>query len=464
MLSFICKINFSVLLISLVFILAGCGGSDTSNQRPANSNPFAPADSGFSSSRQQPPQMSRTRRPTASPTVNKKNHSKKKPTSKETPEPDQITAEISKRTLDSTNPGVAIIVRGVGGNEQKALVILQQIIASSLQNPSVAIQKKQKLPEKQAPKELEHFVFDDQLVLILRPVPPDFSTLAQKLHWGKVSNIDKQNRIITLDTAIQELNALAALEKENPRTAMSPTDNPRSKTDSESPNQSKPTVKTPKTKVKVPEIKGNDRDLKPRAGEKTLDWALRVIAGTSPFAHDTACKKLSSMKPDATQVERVSSVLATTLPLAKDGFRMKEHVNAMAVWYTDEATMAFSNLLAEEKSALVRKNIIELLPKIHSETTAQVIVGRLSNRVDRKHARTAIRIMGQIAEKPVINLLNDPDPSIRIETCKILQYIGGQEALAALALRAETEESSVIKDLISQTQSEIQKKLENPDN
>jgi len=169
------------------------------------------------------------------------------------------------------------------------------------------------------------------------------------------------------------------------------------------------------------------------------------------------------MKPDSDQLQRVSSVLAMTLPLAKTGFRLKEHVNAMSIWYTDEATMAFAALLSDEKSGLVREEIIGLLPKIHSEVTAEVIVGRLSNRKDMKKARTSLRIMGEIAEKPVIKLLNHPESSMRIEACKILQSIGTQESIAALKKQAELEDSKVIKNLISETQAKINATSNSPE-
>lgn len=465
MLAFIRKTIFSSFLISLTLFLVGCGGSDTVDQRPANSNPFAPPETSFTPSNQQSPKISRTKRTKTSPKSPSKNISKQRPKPvpvvNGTPDPGKIITLASKRTLDSENPGVAIIVNGISGNENQALEILQEKMRLLLPNTPTGIQQKQKIPADPIQEDLEHFVFDKQLVLIMRPVPSDLFAFAQRLNWGKITNVDLQNRIITVDTQMQKLNSLAAQESSPP--SASPTQKSNSNQALKTGNTSKPMVKTPVTKTKAPEIKGNDRDLKPRAGEETIDWALRVIAGTSSFAHDTACKKLASMEPDQNQLERVSSVLANTLPLAKNGFRMKEHVNAMAVWYSDDATMAFATLLADEKSALVREKIIALLPKIHSETTAQVIVGRLSNRADRKHARTAIRIMGSIAEKPVIELLNDPDPSLRIETCKVLQYIGGKEALDALKARAEIENSKVIKDLISQTQSEIQKKLEKSD-
>ena len=222
-------------------------------------------------------------------------------------------------------------------------------------------------------------------------------------------------------------------------------------------------MKQPENKSAVSDKETNDRDLKPRSGEETIDWALRVIAGTSPFAHDTACKKLASMKPDNSHLQQVSSVLAATLPLAKEGFRMKEHVNAMAVWYTDEATLTFAALLSDERSVLVREEIIELLPTIRSETTAEVLVGRLSNREDMKDARRALRFMGEIAEKPVIKLLNHPDSSLRIEACNILQSIGTQEALDALQKQAEIEDSIVVKQLLSKTQTDIKKKLATTD-
>jgi len=164
------------------------------------------------------------------------------------------------------------------------------------------------------------------------------------------------------------------------------------------------------------------------------------------------------MKPDTENLARVSTVLAETLPQAKEGFRMKEHINAMSIWYTDEATLAFAALLEQENSALVREDIIQLMPTIHSSTMAEILVGRLSNRADMKDARTALKIMGSIAEKPVLRLLDDPDSSMRIEACNILQAIGTRESIDALKKRAEVEESSVVKQQLMETQAEIEKK------
>ncbi|MFH1303631.1 MAG: HEAT repeat domain-containing protein, partial [Planctomycetota bacterium] len=468
MLARISNTNSLPLLLALGFILTGCGGSDTSNQRRANSNPFAPANDNSAPAQPQSSQMSQTRQPQASPSaapgMSPKVLTEKKPEPVESgiPSETNIISETSKRTLDSESPGVAIIVRGVSGNEPLALPILQQNLRSSSLNPLAANLQKQDLPAESTRKDLEHFVFDKQLVLVVRPVPADLFAFAQTLKWGKVKEIDLQNRIITVDAQLQELNSLALRDKAasmqpaSPANASANSDPLKNNPDL---NSSEPAMKQPENKSAVSDKETNDRDLKPRSGEETIDWALRVIAGTSPFAHDTACKKLASMKPDSSHLQQVSSVLAATLPLAKEGFRMKEHVNAMAVWYTDEATLTFAALLSDERSVLVREEIIELLPTIRSETTAEVLVGRLSNREDMKDARRALRFMGEIAEKPVIKLLNHPDSSLRIEACNILQSIGTQEALDALQKQAEIEDSIVVKQLLSKTQTDIKKKL-----
>tara|TARA_R110002095_G_scaffold185089_1_gene162334 strand:- start:1504 stop:3015 length:1512 start_codon:yes stop_codon:yes gene_type:complete len=470
MLALIRKINVLSCLTTLAFVLSGCGGADTPQQRGAKTNPFAPANDNFAPSTPQAPQMSQTRQPSttapAAPAAAPKRMTETKPepepvasgTSSET----DIITETSKRTLDSESPGVAIIVRGVSGNEPMALPILQQNLRASLINPLAVDLPKQDLSAESAPEDLEHFVFDKQLVLVVRPVPADLFAFAQKLKWGKIKEIDLQNRIITVDAQLQELNSLALRNKEASMQPESPADVSENSDPLKSipeKNPSAPAMKRSETKPENPEKETNDRDLKPRTGEETIDWALRVIAGTSPFAHDTACKKLASMKPDSDQLQRVSSVLAATLPLAKEGFRMKEHVNAMAVWYTDDATLTFAALLSDERSALVREEIIELLPKIRSETSAEVLVGRLSNRADMKDARRALRFMGEIAEKPVIALLNHPDSALRIEACIILESIGTQAAVAALQQQAEIEESSVVKQQMSKAQTEIKQKL-----
>ncbi|QDT94668.1 HEAT repeat domain-containing protein [Gimesia aquarii] len=462
---------FFTFLISFTLILSGCGGSNSNNQRSAKSNPFAPSNGNFAPARPQSIKRPKTKQGQQSPSKNSNTISKHKTdTVKKTSKPEvngtsnqtNIITETSKRTLDSNSPGVAIIVRGVSGDEPVALPILQKEIRSSILNPSTNNLQKQGALTESSQQDFENFVFNKQLVVVVRPVPNDLFAFAQKLNWGKVKDIDLQNRIITVETQLQQLNSTALKKKTAPMQSEPPVKisaNTNSLKSNAAENPSKPTMKTPEKKP----TNSNDRDLKPRPGEETIDWALRVIAGSSPFAHDTACKELARMKPDDSQLQRVSSVLAATLPLAKEGFRMKEHVNAMAVWYTKEATMAFAVLLADEKSVLVREEIIELLPKINSETTAEVLAGRLSNREDLKDARQALKIMGQIAEKPVIRLLNHPDSSLRIEACKILQSIGTQEAVEALKIRAEVEESNVVKQLLSETQAGIQTKLSNPE-
>ncbi len=472
MLARIPRSNPLFFLMTLALLFTGCGGSDTSTPRQSNSNPFAPSarsnnrNRNSISSQPQTPKVSQKKErpevtPPASSSVTPKKMAEKKPEAVKTnpAKPTNIISETSKKTLDNKNPGVGIIVRGISGDEPEALPIIQNEIRASFAKPSAADLTKEKSSTESSQGDVEHFVFNKQLVLVVRPVPSDLFAFAQNLKWGKVKGIDIPNRIITVDTQLKQL---AALEKTNSPPSASTVKDPvkaDSKNSKTNPDSAKPAMKEPKKKSKNVNPLANDRDLKPRPGEETLDWALRVIAGTS----STACKKLVRMEPTSDQLQRVSKVLATTLPLAKTGFRMKEHVNAMSVWYTDDATMTFAALLSEEKDGLVREEIIKLLPKIRSEVTAEVLVGRLSNRRDKKVAITSLRIMGEIAEKPVINLLNHPDSSMRIEACKILQSIGTQEAVAALKKLAETEKSAVIKQLISETQTEINKKSESPE-
>ncbi|WP_291171388.1 HEAT repeat domain-containing protein [Gimesia sp.] len=366
-----------------------------------------------------------------------------------------LLSEIRKRTLDTEQPGVAVIVRGINGMEAAAVPLLQKNLQSAFLNSTD--QNNQATTVQTENGKVEYFSRDQQLVLVLRQVPKDLFAFAQKLNCGKMKEIDVQNRIITIEIKPEELTALALQENSNslqPDPSVKVSANSNSLKSMSSSPGSEPEMKSEITA----DPNRNDRDLKPRPDEDTIDWALRVISGTSSFAHDTACKKLVTMKPDSENLARVSTILAETLPQAKEGFRMKEHINAMSIWYTDEATLAFAALLEEENSALVREDIIQLMPTIHSATMAEILVGRLSNRADMKDARTALKIMGSIAEKPVLRLLDDPDSSMRIEACNILQAIGTRESIDALKKRAEVEESSVVKQQLMETQAEIEKK------
>lgn len=453
------KTGLLVVLTAVMLVLSSCGSSNSPEQRRVSSNPFAPAKSNsFSSRRPQsapsvPGRMSAASgdRATAD-TASKK---KRETDSEEATAGTDIITETSKYTLDSNRPGVAIIVRGVSEKIPEALPLIQKQLVSLASD-------QQPLSDGSAAPQLEQHVIDQQLVLVLRPAPADLFAFAQKLNCGEIKEIDIQKRIITVESRLSQLMALARnSQAENPGmdSDVKVSANSDSLRNMKAASNLHPVRNQPEKNPLPKSTIGTDRDIKPRPGEDKIDWALRVIAGSSPFAHDTACKELAKMEPDSADLQRVSALLAETLPLAKQGFRMPAHVNAMAVWYTDAATLKFARLLENEKDFLVRDKIIELLPAIRSETTAEVLVGRLSNRADMKDARRALRILGEIAEKPVIQLLNDPDSSMRIEACNILQSIGTAAAIAALKQRAENEDNAIVKKLLAETELKIQKRL-----
>ncbi|MDF1742196.1 MAG: hypothetical protein P1V19_00785, partial [Gimesia sp.] len=140
--------------------------------------------------------------PPASSSVTPKKMAEKKPEAVKTnpAKPTNIISETSKKTLDNKNPGVGIIVRGISGDEPEALPIIQNEIRASFAKPSAADLTKEKSPTESSQGDVEHFVFNKQLVLVVRPVPSDLFAFAQNLKWGKVKGIDIPNRIITVDT------------------------------------------------------------------------------------------------------------------------------------------------------------------------------------------------------------------------------------------------------------------------
>jgi len=456
MLALFYKMCLLSLLTAGMFVISGCGSSNSPEQRRVSSNPFAPADNNTISSRTTQSAPSRPVVTSPNPSVSATDAADKMEGEAETaPDRPDLITETSKYTLDSEHPGVAVIVKGISDKIPEAAPLIKQKLTSL-----VEAQKQQ--PDAATAPQFEQHVIDQQLVLIVRPVPEDLFAFSQKLNCGAIKEIDIQKRIITVEAQLPQLMALA--QGDLPGKAGMDADvkvsaNSDSLRNMKSAATVPPAGKQPEKQPLPNTTIGTDRDLKPRAGEETIDWALRVIAGSSSFAHDTACKKLAEMKPDSENLNRVSALLAATLPLAKQGFRMPEHVNAMAVWYTDDATREFAKLLEEEKDFLVREKIIDLLPDIHSEITAEVLVGRLSNRKDMRAARRSLQFLGEIAEPPVILLLNNDEVSLRIEACNILQSIGTAKAIPALKLRIETEDNDVVKQQLVKTEAMIQKKI-----
>jgi HEAT repeat protein len=99
------------------------------------------------------------------------------------------------------------------------------------------------------------------------------------------------------------------------------------------------------------------------------------------------------------------------------------------MWAGKDALPDLLKRLKAEDFPLHRWKVIEELGKLPYEESAWAIVEDPSKRTYSGFHGKALRSLGQVAEKP---LLQQRDAALRLEMCQILEAIGTEQSLPAL--------------------------------
>jgi HEAT repeat protein len=173
-----------------------------------------------------------------------------------------------------------------------------------------------------------------------------------------------------------------------------------------------------------------------------VDAALGSIKQRDPFRMNEALRTLSEAAPiDARRADVVKALEG--LISENDLFMRIEATKAMGRWARADDVPKLIKLL-DDKNVFVRMSAIESLGLTNDERAAQALAAQMDDFETRLPATEALKSMGATAEKAVWPLLKHKNWETRISACQIIEAIGTDKSLDALAAVAQDENPLVV--------------------
>lgn len=181
-----------------------------------------------------------------------------------------------------------------------------------------------------------------------------------------------------------------------------------------------------RVKMGGPRDDPNDPAAPPDADELTR--ALFATRSSNAGKRKRGVDEILKAEPDDARRDEVHKQLAALLA-DPDIFFVDDVMKAMVRWRTDETAPALAKMLNHSNFA-VRGESAELLGELRDPRAAEPLAARLKE--DAFQAAPALKKLGPAAEPALIPRLRDPDPEVRAQACKILEVVGGKDALEAM--------------------------------
>lgn len=142
----------------------------------------------------------------------------------------------------------------------------------------------------------------------------------------------------------------------------------------------------------------------------------------------SAANELAKVAPDeAHRAEVVAALIA--LFADSDQFVRLDVAKALRVWGTAEQVDTWIGLLDDE-AFVVRWEALAALGDLKDPRGAEAVAGRLW--VDKIKANESLLAMGPAAEPAVLDVMSNPEWSVRMDACKILGEIGTEASRSKL--------------------------------
>jgi hypothetical protein len=170
---------------------------------------------------------------------------------------------------------------------------------------------------------------------------------------------------------------------------------------------------------------------KPKAiDDAGLDQLLASIKSANPTQHHPALEKLAHSIPIEARRDEVASLLVELLT-EHDQWTVTGAEKALKLWGNDDCTAALIKQL-DNHDVFVRMGAIDALAVRKSDAAAVAVARQLLAMDVRHQAGEALKAMGQVAEKPVLPMLTNPEWTVRMSACEILGAVGTSESVEAL--------------------------------
>ena len=174
---------------------------------------------------------------------------------------------------------------------------------------------------------------------------------------------------------------------------------------------------------------------KPKPIDDTgLDELLTSIKSSNEVKHHQGLQKLALSIPIEARRDEVASLLLGLLS-EHDEWTVKEAEKALKLWGNDDCTAALIKLL-DSHDVFVRMGAIDALAPRKSDEAAEAVARQLLAMNTRHQAGESLKAMGDVAEKPVLPLLKNPEWTVRLSACEILAAVGTSQSIDPLKAAA----------------------------
>jgi hypothetical protein len=169
------------------------------------------------------------------------------------------------------------------------------------------------------------------------------------------------------------------------------------------------------------------------------DAAFREIVlkleSDNVFARMDATKRLATIKPNVQRGE-VAQKLAK-LTGSEDPFTRQGAVRALGVWATDKEVPTLIDTL-DHSDVFTRREALKVVGRFRAERSLAPVMRGFRDFHTRAEATTALRALGEIAEKDVLALMQEDDVFLKQAAIKVLKDIGTNASVPALEAAVAT--------------------------
>lgn len=149
----------------------------------------------------------------------------------------------------------------------------------------------------------------------------------------------------------------------------------------------------------------------------------------SPESRRDAVRELSRMPCDPKRCDEVAKALVAALEESDDDFLSTDILKVLKTWKSPEAVPTLV-AYAQSPSYFVQREALETLSAFKEERAARAIAEQLPERPF--EVVKLLLNMGSVAEPPLIEYLQHPNPRVRQQAIEILSQIGGKPSHIAL--------------------------------
>jgi hypothetical protein len=169
-------------------------------------------------------------------------------------------------------------------------------------------------------------------------------------------------------------------------------------------------------------------------------------------------KALIEIQPKEPAADQTDAELAAALAewLDSDDQSVR-HLAAQALekWGTAEEIPALLDIL-DDDSQIVVNSAMKALGRLHATDAIETLVAKLAENQSRLAASEALKAMGADAEEQTLTALDDPEWTVRLEVCRILEQIGTDKSIERLRTASSDDENALIRQVSKQAADAIE--------